>query len=114
MKTLKATNPNIQEAFLRSDVAGCFHCTYLILSLPSIGERSGIRITRYDFSDLQAGKDACDKRIATVKSHMRRYINKGHDIKSASDMKAAVDSNGGVKGCQAAVELWRLKSLARP
>ena len=34
---------------------------------------------------------------------MRHYINKGHDIKSASDMKAAIDSYGGVKGCQAAV-----------
>ena len=103
LKTLKATNPNIQEAFLRSDNAGCYHCAYLILSLPSIGERSGIRIARYDFSDPQAGKDVCDRRIATVKSHMRRYINEGHDIKSASDMTAAVDSFGGVKGCQAAV-----------
>ena len=34
---------------------------------------------------------------------MRRYINEGHDIKSASDMKAAIDSYGGVKGYQAAV-----------
>ena len=102
LKTLKATNPNIQEAFMRSDNAGCYHCAYLILSIPSIGERSGIRIARYDFSDPQAGKDVCDRRIATVKSHMRRYLNEGHDIKSASD-KAAVDSYGGVKGCQAAV-----------
>ena len=47
----------------------------LILSLPSLGERAGIRIVRYDFSEPQAGKDVCDRRIATVKSHMRRYIN---------------------------------------
>ena len=103
LTTLKAAYPNIQEAFLRSDNAGCYHCAYLILSLPSLGERAGIRIVRYDFSDPQAGKDVCDRRIATVKSHMRRYINEGHDIKSASDMKAAIDSYGGVKGCQAAV-----------
>ena len=103
LTTLKAANPNIQEAFLRSDNAGCYHCAYLILSLPSLGERAGIRIVRYDFSEPQAGKDVCDRRIATVKSHMRHYINEGHDIKSASDMKAAIDSYGGVKGCQAAV-----------
>ena len=103
LTTLKAAYPNIQEAFLRSDNAGCYHCAYLILSLPSLGERAGIRIVRYDFSDPQAGKDVCDRRIATVKSHMRRYINERHDIKSASDMKAAIDSYGGVKGCQAAV-----------
>ena len=53
---------------------------------------------RYDFSAPQAGKDVCDRRITSVKSHMRRYINEGHDIKGADDMKAAIDSSGGVKG----------------
>ena len=62
-----------------------------------------ITIFRYDFSDPQAGKDVCDSRIATVKSHMRRFINEGNDIKSASDMKSAIDSYGGGKGCQSAV-----------
>ena len=62
-----------------------------------------MKIARYDFSDPQAGKDVCDRRIGTVKSHMRRYISEGHDIRSTADMKAAIDSYGGVKGCQAAV-----------
>ena len=47
--------------------------------------------------------DVCDRRITSVKSHMRRYINEGHVSKSAGDMKAAIDSSGGVKGGQAAV-----------
>ena len=34
---------------------------------------------------------------------MRRYINEGHDIKSAGGTKAAIDSSGGVKGAQEAV-----------
>ena len=103
LAVLKAAYPNLRDAFLRSDNAGCYHCAFLILSLPSLGKRAGISIARYDFSDPQAGKDVCDRRIATVKSHMRRYINEGHDIKSADDMKAAIESYGGVKGCQAAV-----------
>ena len=41
---------------------------FLILSLPSIGERAGIKILRYDFSDPQAGKDVWYLRIATLKS----------------------------------------------
>ena len=86
---MKAANANIQEAFLCSDKARCHHCAYLILSLPILGERAGIKRVRYDFSDPQAGTDACDRRIATVKSHMRRYINGVHDIKKASDVKAA-------------------------
>lgn len=43
-------------------------------------------------SDPRAVKDISDRRIATVKSHMRRYINEEHDIKCAGDMKAAIDS----------------------
>ena len=58
---------------------------------------------KYDFSDPQTGKDVCDGGITSVKSHMRRYINEGHDIKSAGDMKAAIDSSGGVKAGQAGV-----------
>ena len=103
LKTLKTGFPSLKEAFLRSDNAGCYHCSYLILSLSDLGKRTGITISRYDFSDPQAGKDVCDRRIATVKSHMRRFINEGNDIKSASDMKSAIDSYGGVKGCQSAV-----------
>ena len=100
---LKAIYSNHSEAFLRSDNAGCYHNAYLILSLPSLGERVGIRIFRYDFSDPQAGKDVCDRRIATLKSHMRRFINEGNDINTANDMKVAIESYGGVKGCYATV-----------
>ena len=55
---------------------------------------------RYDNSDPQAGKDVYNRRITSIKSLMRRYINEGHDIKSAGDMKDAIDSSGGVKGAQ--------------
>ena len=60
-------------------------------------------IKRYDFSDAQSGKDMCDRRIASAKSHIRRYLNEGNDINTASDMKKALDSYGGVKGCRASV-----------
>ena len=40
------------------------------------------------------------RRIATLKSHMRRFINEGND---ANDMKVAIESYGEVKGCYATV-----------
>ena len=89
MTTLKALKPNLSQVYLRSDNAGCYHCGYLLLSLASIGDRTGVKITRYDFSEPQAGKD--------------RFLNEGNDIKTASDMKTAFESYGGVKGCYAAV-----------
>ena len=103
LATLKTLKPNLSQVYLRSDNAGCYHCAYLLLSLPSIGDRTGVKITRYDFSEPQAGKDICDRRIAALKSHMRRFINEGNDVKTASDMRAAIESYGGVKGCYAAV-----------
>jgi len=74
-----------------------------MLAIPGISKRTGVTIKRYDFSDAQSGKDICDRRIANAKSHMRRYLNEGNDIKTAFDMKKALDSYGGVKGCRASV-----------
>ncbi|CAH3020126.1 unnamed protein product [Porites evermanni] len=103
LETLKALKPNLNQVYLRSDNAGCYHCAYLLLSLPSIGDRTGVTIARYDFSEPQAGKDICDRRTAAIKSHIRRFLNEGNDVKSANDMKTAIESYGGIKGCYAAV-----------
>ena len=100
---LKKSRPSLKEAFLRSDNAGCYHCGPLMLAVPSISKRVGVTIRRYDFRDPQSGKDICDRRIATMKSQMRRYLNEGNDINTASDMKRALDAYGGVKGCRVAV-----------
>ena len=100
---LKTSYSSLREAFLRSENAECYHNAYLILSLASLGERVGIRILRYDLSNPQAGKDACDRRIATRKSHKRRFINEGNDINTANYMKVAIGSYGGVKGFYATV-----------
>jgi len=99
---VKAVKPETTEAFLRSDNAEGYHCVYLILSLPILGDRVGITIKRYDFSDPQAGKDVCDRRITVIKSHTHRYVNEGRDVREAKDMKTAIESYGGVKGCFAA------------
>jgi hypothetical protein len=74
-----------------------------MLAIPDISKRAAIAIRRYDFSDAQSGKDICDRRIACAKSHMHRFLNEGNNINTASDMKKALDSYGGVKGCRASV-----------
>ena len=102
LTTVKRHGSRLNEAFLRSDNAGCYHCAFLLLSRPSLGQRIGVRIARYDLSEAQAGKDICDRRAAALKRHIRRYINEGNDVKTASDMKAAIDSHGGIKGCYSA------------
>ena len=36
--------------------------------------RSGVTTLRYDFSDLQAGKDICDRKTAPMKAHIKRWV----------------------------------------
>ena len=103
LKVIKAENPEVNKAFLKSDNAGCYHNASLMHSLCGISERSGINISRYDFSDPQSGKDICDRKIAPLKAQIRRYINEKHDVVTASDMKEAIESHSGVSGVRSIV-----------
>ncbi|KAL9985193.1 hypothetical protein ACROYT_G007563 [Oculina patagonica] len=38
-----------------------------------------------------------------MKAHIRRWVNEKHDVTTADDMKQALESHGGLKGCRAAV-----------
>ncbi|KXJ26973.1 hypothetical protein AC249_AIPGENE9994 [Exaiptasia diaphana] len=111
-KIIKTEYPLINKAYLRSDNAGCYHNSPLILYLSSIGARSGVSLLRYDFSEPQAGKDICDRKTAPMKAHIRRFVNEKHDVVSAEDMKTALESHGGLKGCRiTVVELDSSKDL---
>ena len=103
LKTIKKESPEINNVYLRSDNAGCYHSGSLLLSLPLNGQRTGITVQRYDFSEPQSGKDICDRKTAPMKAHIRRWVNEKHDVITAEDMKTALGSHGGVKGVRAAV-----------
>jgi len=60
--------------------------------------KTGIAVRRVDFSDLQGGKGPCDRKAATIKAHVRRFINEGHDVQTALDFKEVMLSNGGIEG----------------
>ena len=74
-----------------------------MLSLPFIGQQTGITILRYDFSEPQSGKDICDRKTAPMKVHIPRWVNKKHNVITAEDIKTGLESHGGVKGVRAAV-----------
>ena len=103
LSVIRMEDPSITKFFLRSDNAGCYHNTELLLSLKAMGERHEVEFKRYDFSDPQSGKDVCNRRIASMKTHMRRWVNEGHDITTAEEMKIALESHEGVRGCCFAV-----------
>jgi len=90
LTTLKQEHPEINTAFLRQDSAGCYHSSRAILACRHTGTRCGIRVARIDFSDPQGGKGAADRLAASCKFHIRAYINEGHDVCTANDMKIAL------------------------
>ena len=84
--------------FLRQDNAGCYHSTSVLLSVQRIATKNNINICQVDYSDPQGGKGPCDRKAATIKSHIKIYLNEGHDVETAEQMVQAIKSAGGVPG----------------
>ena len=95
---LKSTSPEVQTVFLRQDNAGCYHSTSILLSVQRIATKNNINLCQVDYSDPQGGKGSCDRKAATIKSHIRIYLNEGHDVETAEQMVSAIESAGGVPG----------------
>ena len=63
-----------------------------------MGDVTGIAVSRVDFSDPQGGKGPCDRKAATIKAHVRRFVNEGHDVQTPKDLETAMLSAEGVPG----------------
>ena len=75
-----------------------------------MGAATGITLSRVDFSDPQRGKGPCDRKAATIKAHVRRFINEGHDVQTAEDLETAMLSGGGLTAIRVAlVDLLGIK-----
>ena len=49
------------------------------------------------------GKGSCDRKAATIKAHVKRFIDEGHDVLNAFDFKNAMLSHGGIRDVQVVV-----------
>ena len=96
LRTLKTEYPEITWAYLRQDNAGCYHCANTVLACQTMEQSTGIKVARLDFSDPQGGKG--DRLAATCKCRIRIYLNEGHDVTTAEEMREALLSHGGVEG----------------
>ena len=52
----------------------------------------------FDFYDPQGGKGEADGQAATIKGYIGIYLNEGLDVISPTQMKEAIESNGGIPG----------------
>ena len=88
---------------MRQDNAGCYHNASMIFASKCLSERTGIQIQRVDFSDPQGGKGPCDRLSATVKSHVRIFIDEGNDVLDGAQFERAMLANGGVPSVRVAL-----------
>ncbi|CAH1252459.1 Hypp9299 [Branchiostoma lanceolatum] len=98
VQQLKEELPTLQSIYIRSDNAGCYHNTLLFQAAKHINQTAGVTIRRIDYCDPQGGKGSCDRQAATVKSHIKTWINEGHNVETATEFKTAVESRGGIPG----------------
>ena len=103
LRTLKTDHPEIQYACLRQDNDGCYHGATTILAVPAVQSSSGVSVLAMDFPDPQGIKGPADRISATCKNHIRRFINEGHDVTRAQEVKDAILSHGGIEGVRVAV-----------
>ena len=96
IRQLKITMPGLKTVSYRQDNAGCYHCGATIVCAGVLGAELGVVIKRLDFSDPQGGKGACDRKAATIKSHVHIHLNAGHDVETPAQMCEAIISSGGV------------------
>lgn len=102
LENIKVDFPDVKTVCIRSDEAGCYHTTNLVAAVKDVGDRVGIAVERYDFSEPQQGKDICDRVLCPMKASIRRYCAEGNDILNGSHMRKALKERP-VKGTTAAV-----------
>ncbi|CAH3188966.1 unnamed protein product [Porites lobata] len=97
---------NKSRKWFKLDPDQCFnhqsHTQYA--AIKDIGDRVGITVARYDFSEPQLGKFVCDRVLCPKKAAVRKYCAEGHDITNEGAMHEALKERA-VKGTTAAVAI---------
>ncbi|CAF3371623.1 unnamed protein product [Rotaria sp. Silwood2] len=102
-KQFKIDYPHIKKLHKRTDNAGNFssHATPEVEKL--ICERLGIKLLTRDYSEVQKGKDICDRICGVSKARMRSWEATGNDLLNAIDIKEGMEYAGGIKNTKIAV-----------
>ena len=108
LKQLKVKNPLLQKVHLRSDEAGCYHNSSRVTAVRDVAKGVGVEVHSYHYSEPQSGKDIRDRILCPMKSSIRAYCNKGHDVLPGVDMRDALTQHP-VKGTTAAEHSRRIK-----
>ena len=105
LNKFSADYPYIKNLSIKSDNAGCYAGNSSAEVSYRICAEKGIKLLRYDYSEPQKGKDQADRESALVRRNIQAYVNSGHDVVCASDIKDAISYRGAVNGCVSIVSV---------
>lgn len=87
LQEIKRQKPHVSKIHLWSDEGGCYHNNFLITAVKDFGQRMGIEVCHYDYSEPHYGNNIRDRILCPMKSCIRRFCDEGHDILTAADIK---------------------------
>ena len=58
---------------------------------------------KVDFNNPQGGRGACDRKAATVKAHVRRYVNEDYTVVTAQEFHDSMLSHRGINSVRVAL-----------
>ena len=61
----------------------------------------GVSVKRLDFPDPQGGRGPCDRKAASLESHMRVHLNQGSNIETSKQIVDAIQSSESLNGVMA-------------
>ena len=88
LKQFKADFPHIASVIKRSDNASILAGQATPEAEWLLAKQAGIELLMRDYSEVQAGKDICDRIAGAAKMRMKAYLNAGNDVVSASQIKS--------------------------
>lgn len=91
------------EAFLRSHNAGSYYCAFHKHAVRALDSAFVFSNLLWLYWGPRWERHIWPLSCHSEEAHYALYIDEGNDVKTVSDMKAAIDSHGGVKGCYSAV-----------
>ncbi|CAF3392155.1 unnamed protein product [Rotaria sp. Silwood2] len=98
LEQFRADYPHIKKLHKRTDNAGNFS-SYGTAE----AEKLGIKLITRDYSEVQKGKDICDRVCGVAKNRMRSWIAAGNDLLNVHDIKEGMEYAGAIKNLNIAV-----------
>lgn len=89
-RTSLCSNCSRAKLIKRSDNASVLAGHSTIQCEKYLCETLGITLLMRDYSEIQCGKSVCDRLSGSAKLRMRAYVNAGHDLVNATDIKKGI------------------------